>query len=64
MIIKFLSISNEIEKLGDDLKIALKEKQLTIEGILKQELDETVREVLESELLLLSDLISDKTEFL
>ena len=64
MIIKFLSISNEIEKLGDDLKIALKEKQSTIEGILKQELDETVREVLESELLLLSDLISDKTEFL
>lgn len=64
MIIKFLSISNEIEKLGDELKIALKEKQSTIEGILKQELDETVREVLESELLLLSDLISDKTEFL
>ena len=64
MIIKFLSISNEIEKLGDDLKIALKEKQSTIEGILKQELDETVREVLEFELLLLSDLISDKTEFL
>ena len=64
MIIKFLSISNEIEKLGDDLKIALKEKQSTIEGILKQELDETVREVLESELLLLSDLIRDKTEFL
>ena len=64
MIIKFLSISNEIEKLGDDLKIRLKEKQLTIEGILEQELDETEREVLESELLLLSDLISDKTEFL